>query len=111
MRLLASNYGGHQFGHWAGQLGDGRAISLGVLRTPDGQGHELQLKGAGPTPYSRGSDGRAVLRSSLREYLCSEAMARLGIPTTRALCLIGTGEDVTIRDGRVRSAPHGRFGA
>ena len=70
---FAANYGGHQFGHWAGQLGDGRAIGLGEL-----EGLELQLKGAGPTPYSRRGDGRAVLRSSIREFLCSEAMHHLG---------------------------------
>lgn len=79
----ASVYSGHQFGVWAGQLGDGRAITLGETA----QGWELQLKGAGRTPYSRGGDGRAVLRSSIREFLCSEAMHALGIPTTRALCL------------------------
>ena len=79
----ASVYSGHQFGVWAGQLGDGRAISLGETTA----GWELQLKGAGRTPYSRGGDGRAVLRSSIREFLCSEAMHALGIPTTRALCL------------------------
>jgi serine/tyrosine/threonine adenylyltransferase len=78
------NYGGHQFGHWAGQLGDGRAINLfevehNKLRLM------LQLKGAGRTPYSRSADGLAVLRSSIREYLCSEAMHHLGVPTTRAL--------------------------
>jgi len=81
----AAVYSGHQFGSWAGQLGDGRAISLGQLH-----GLELQLKGAGPTPYSRGADGRAVLRSSIREFLCSEAMAGLGIPTTRALCIVAS---------------------
>ena len=86
---LASVYSGHQFGQWAGQLGDGRAILLGELQTPDG-GMEVQLKGAGKTPYSRMGDGRAVLRSSIREYLCSEAMHGLGIPTTRALCLTGS---------------------
>ena len=79
----ASVYSGHQFGVWAGQLGDGRAITLGETAA----GWELQLKGAGRTPYSRGGDGRAVLRSSIREFLCSEAMHALGIPTTRALCL------------------------
>lgn len=79
----ASVYSGHQFGVWAGQLGDGRAITLGETHA----GWELQLKGAGRTPYSRGGDGRAVLRSSIREFLCSEAMHALGIPTTRALCL------------------------
>ncbi|MFP7721666.1 protein adenylyltransferase SelO [Lysobacter sp. A3-1-A15] len=94
MQPFAVNYGGHQFGHWAGQLGDGRAISLGEAVTAGGERWELQLKGAGPTPYSRGADGRAVLRSSIREFLCSEAMHHLGVPTTRALCLMGTGEQV-----------------
>jgi uncharacterized protein YdiU (UPF0061 family) len=86
---LAAVYGGHQFGSWSGRLGDGRAHLLGGVRTPSGT-LELQLKGAGPTPYSRFADGRAVLRSSIREFLCSEAMAALGIPTTRALCIIGS---------------------
>ncbi len=90
---LASVYSGHQFGQWAGQLGDGRAILLGELDTPAG-GMEVQLKGAGKTPYSRMGDGRAVLRSSIREYLCSEAMHGLGIPTTRALCLTGSDDKV-----------------
>ena len=85
MDPFASNYGGHQFGHWAGQLGDGRAISLGETVNASGERWELQLKGAGPTPYSRTADGRAVLRSSIREFLCSEAMHHLGVPTTRAL--------------------------
>ena len=89
----ATCYGGHQFGNWAGQLGDGRAINLGEVNTLSGH-LMLQLKGAGPTPFSRSADGLAVLRSSLREYLCSEAMYHLGIPTTRALSLIGTGEAV-----------------
>lgn len=89
MRPLASVYSGHQFGSWAGQLGDGRAMWLGEVDTPQGP-LELQLKGAGRTPYSRGGDGRAVLRSSIREFLCSEAMAGLGIPTTRALCITGS---------------------
>ena len=92
MKAISTRYGGHQFGHWAGQLGDGRAILLGELN-----GYEIQLKGAGLTPYSRRGDGRAVLRSSLREYLCSEAMHFLGVPTTRALALVTTGEPV-IRD-------------
>jgi uncharacterized protein YdiU (UPF0061 family) len=84
---------GHQFGVWAGQLGDGRAITLGDLPAADGQGRiELQLKGAGMTPYM--GDGRAVLRSSIREFLCSEAMAALGIPTTRALTVIGSDQRV-----------------
>ncbi|MET0520216.1 MAG: protein adenylyltransferase SelO [Burkholderiaceae bacterium] len=89
MRPLASVYSGHQFGVWAGQLGDGRALLLGELDTPAGP-LELQLKGAGLTPYSRMGDGRAVLRSSIREFLCSEAMAALGIPTTRALAITGS---------------------
>ncbi|MGN0921964.1 MAG: YdiU family protein [Cellvibrio sp.] len=90
-------YGGHQFGQWAGQLGDGRAINLGEVVKPDGGYAMLQLKGAGPTPYSRTADGLAVLRSSLREYICSEAMHYLGVPTTRALSLATTGESV-VRD-------------
>jgi uncharacterized protein YdiU (UPF0061 family) len=83
---FASVYSGHQFGVWAGQLGDGRAITLGHIRHQD-QSWEIQLKGAGPTPYSRMGDGRAVLRSSIREFLCSEAMHGLGIPSTRALAV------------------------
>ncbi len=90
----ATVYGGHQFGNWAGQLGDGRAIYLGEVINAAGKRHELQLKGAGPTPYSRRADGRAVLRSSIREFLCSEAMHHLGIPTTRALSLVATGDMV-----------------
>ncbi len=97
MQPHAANYGGHQFGHWAGQLGDGRAIALGETINASGERWELQLKGAGPTPYSRSADGRAVLRSSVREFLCSEAMHHLGVPTTRALCLVATGESV-VRD-------------
>ncbi len=93
----ATVYGGHQFGNWAGQLGDGRAIYLGEVVTDEGQRWELQLKGAGPTPYSRRADGRAVLRSSIREFLCSEAMFHLGIATTRALSLVTTG-DAVVRD-------------
>jgi serine/tyrosine/threonine adenylyltransferase len=83
--MRPANYGGHQFGNWAGQLGDGRAITLGEVVNARGERWELQLKGAGPTPYSRTADGRAVLRSSVREFLCSEAMHHLGVPTTRAL--------------------------
>jgi uncharacterized protein YdiU (UPF0061 family) len=90
---LAAVYSGHQFGVWAGQLGDGRAILLGELDGPEGR-MELQLKGAGKTPYSRMGDGRAVLRSSIREFLCSEAMAALGIPTTRALVVTGSNQRV-----------------
>jgi uncharacterized protein YdiU (UPF0061 family) len=85
-RPFATVYSGHQFGVWAGQLGDGRAIMIGETES----GLEVQLKGAGRTPYSRGGDGRAVLRSSIREFLCSEAMHGLGIPTTRALCVTGS---------------------
>jgi len=89
-------YGGHQFGNWAGQLGDGRAINLAEIEH-NNRHWVLQLKGAGPTPYSRTADGLAVLRSSIREYLCSEAMYHLGIPTTRALSIALTGEEV-LRD-------------
>lgn len=92
-RTLAAVYSGHQFGIWAGQLGDGRAHLLGEVLTPHGP-LELQLKGSGRTPYSRMGDGRAVLRSSVREYLASEAMAGLGIPTTRALALVVSDEPV-----------------
>ena len=98
---LASVYSGHQFGVWAGQLGDGRAILLGELETPAGP-QEIQLKGAGLTPYSRMGDGRAVLRSSIREFLCSEAMHGLGIPTTRALCV--TGSDAPVRREEIETA-------
>lgn len=92
-QTLSAVYSGHQFGTWAGQLGDGRAILLGDLPaplTPPSHVLEVQLKGAGMTPYSRMGDGRAVLRSSIREFLCSEAMAALGIPTSRALCVTGS---------------------
>jgi uncharacterized protein YdiU (UPF0061 family) len=96
MRPYAACYAGHQFGNWAGQLGDGRAITLAEWEA-SGKSWELQLKGAGPTPYSRRADGRAVLRSSVREYLMSEAMHYLGVPTTRALSLVATG-DMVLRD-------------
>ena len=108
MEPYAANYGGHQFGQWAGQLGDGRAITLGETINAAGQRWELQLKGAGPTAYSRTADGRAVLRSSIREFLCSEAMHHLGVPTTRALSLVETGEQVVrdmFYDGRARPEP------
>jgi len=94
MQPYAMCYGGHQFGNWAGQLGDGRAINLGEVKNQQGEHWALQLKGAGPTPYSRTADGLAVLRSSIREYLCSEAMFHLGVPTTRALSLMISGEQV-----------------
>ncbi len=100
-------YGGHQFGNWAGQLGDGRAINIAELNI-GAQNWKFQLKGAGPTPYSRGSDGLAVLRSSIREYLCSEAMHHLGVPTTRALSLVTTGDAVprdVLYNGNVQNEP------
>ncbi|HEX8440873.1 protein adenylyltransferase SelO [Archangium sp.] len=106
----AANYGGHQFGNWAGQLGDGRAIVLGELLAPNGTRYELQLKGAGRTPYSRRADGRAVLRSSIREFLCSEAMHHLGVSTTRALSLVATGDEV-IRDMFYDGHPEAEPGA
>ena len=105
---FAANYGGHQFVSWAGQLGDGRAIALGEVRDRFDGHQTLQLKGAGPTPYSRTADGRAVLRSSIREFLCSEAMHHLGIPTTRALSLVATGDAVVrdvLYDGNPRPEP------
>lgn len=114
---LAMLYAGHQFGHWVPQLGDGRALMLGEIENNAGDGWELQLKGAGTTPYSRSGDGRAVLRSTIREYLCSEAMHGLNIPTTRALCMVGTEDEVyreRIETGAIllRMAPsHVRFGS
>ncbi|HEY9197764.1 MAG TPA: YdiU family protein [Gammaproteobacteria bacterium] len=114
---LAMLYAGHQFGHYVSQLGDGRAIILGEVMNARGERWELQLKGAGQTPYSRAGDGRAVLRSTIREYLCSEAMHGLGIPTTRALCIVGSNEEVyreSIETGAMllRMAPsHVRFGS
>ncbi|AHM62881.1 hypothetical protein D770_23180 [Flammeovirgaceae bacterium 311] len=110
MEPYAACYGGHQFGHWAGQLGDGRAITLGEWEAPDGKSWELQLKGAGLTPYSRRADGRAVLRSSVREYLMSEAMHHLGVPTTRALSLVATGDKV-LRDMFYNGNPEFEQGA
>jgi uncharacterized protein YdiU (UPF0061 family) len=114
---LAAIYAGHQFGHYVPQLGDGRAILLGEVRNSRNERWELQLKGAGLTPFSRQGDGRAVLRSTIREYLCSEAMHGLGIPTTRALCIIGSSEKVyreSVEHGAMllRMAPsHLRFGS
>jgi uncharacterized protein YdiU (UPF0061 family) len=108
MDPFAMCYGGHQFGNWAGQLGDGRAINLGEILNQRDQRWMLQLKGAGPTPYSRTADGLAVLRSSVREFLCSEAMFHLGVPTTRALSLTLTGEKVKrdmFYDGHPRLEP------
>jgi hypothetical protein len=114
---LAMLYAGHQFGHYVPQLGDGRAILLGEVRNALGEKWDLQLKGGGLTPYSRQGDGRAVLRSTIREYLCSEAMHGLGIPTSRALCIIGSDAEVyreSIESGAmmIRVAPsHVRFGS
>ncbi len=110
MEPYATCYGGHQFGQWAGQLGDGRAINLGEVVNQQGQHWTLQLKGAGLTPYSRNADGLAVLRSSVREFLCSEAMHHLGVPTTRALSLISTGETV-MRDMFYNGNPRPEPGA
>lgn len=115
-KTVSAVYSGHQFGVWAGQLGDGRAHLLGQIDTPHGP-QELQLKGAGKTPYSRMGDGRAVLRSSVREYLASEAMAGLGIPTSRALALVTSDTPVyreTVETGAIvtRVAPSFvRFGS
>ncbi|HJU05782.1 MAG TPA: YdiU family protein [Nitrospiraceae bacterium] len=114
---IAMLYSGHQFGVYVSRLGDGRAILLGEVRNKAGEKWDLHLKGAGLTPFSRDGDGRAVLRSTIREYLCSEAMHHLGIPTTRALCIIGSDEKVwreTIETGAMllRMAPsHVRFGS
>lgn len=114
---VAMCYSGHQFGHYVPRLGDGRAILLGQVRNKANQLWDLHLKGGGTTPYSRQGDGRAVLRSTIREYLCSEAMHSLGIPTSRALCIIGSDDEVyreSIETGAmlVRMAPsHVRFGS
>ena len=109
LKTYATAYAGHQFGNWAGQLGDGRAIYAGEIQNGNHQ-TEIQWKGAGATPYSRNADGRAVLRSSIREYLMSEAMFHLGVPTTRALSLSKTGEDV-IRDIQYSGNPQKEQGA
>ncbi|MFI0491858.1 protein adenylyltransferase SelO family protein, partial [Flavobacterium sp.] len=106
---FAMCYGGHQFGNWAGQLGDGRAINLFELEH-NNKHWALQLKGAGETPYSRTADGLAVLRSSIREHLCSEAMYHLGVPTTRSLSLIATG-DIVLRDVMYNGNPAYEKGA
>ena len=115
-RPLAMVYAGHQFGHYVNQLGDGRGLLLGEIDTAQGS-FDLHLKGAGPTPYSRMGDGRAVLRSSIREYLCGEAMTALGIASTRSLC-ITTGEQTVWREKEESAAmlvrvarSHIRFGS
>ncbi|MGI8883844.1 MAG: protein adenylyltransferase SelO, partial [Pyrinomonadaceae bacterium] len=114
---ISAIYAGHQFGTFVSQLGDGRAISLGEAVNESGERFDIQLKGAGMTPFSRMGDGRAVLRSTIREYLCSEAMHYLGIPTTRSLCITGSDAPVyreTIETAAVltRLAPtHVRFGS
>ena len=110
IKTYATAYAGHQFGNWAGQLGDGRAILAGEITNEAGEKNEIQWKGAGATPYSRHADGRAVLRSSVREYLMSEAMHHLGIPTTRALSLSFTGENV-VRDMMYSGNPQEEKGA
>jgi uncharacterized protein YdiU (UPF0061 family) len=97
---VATTYAGHQFGHFNPQLGDGRALLLGEVIAPTGARFDLQLKGSGPTPYSRGADGKSTLSAALREYLMSEAMAALGVPTTRSLAVVATG------DGIWREEPH-----
>ncbi|WP_312297222.1 protein adenylyltransferase SelO family protein [Chryseobacterium sp.] len=110
VQTYATAYAGHQFGNWAGQLGDGRAILAGEIVNENGKKTEIQWKGSGATPYSRHADGRAVLRSSVREYLMSEAMFHLGVPTTRALSLAFTGEDV-VRDIMYNGNPELEKGA
>ncbi|MCX8522503.1 YdiU family protein [Chryseobacterium formosus] len=110
IKTYATAYAGHQFGNWAGQLGDGRAILAGEITNEAGKKNEIQWKGAGATPYSRHADGRAVLRSSVREYLMSEAMFHLGVPTTRALSLSFTGENV-VRDMMYSGNPQEEKGA
>jgi len=102
---IAMAYSGHQFGHWSGQLGDGRAILLGEREARDGQVYDIQLKGAGRTPFSRNGDGRSALGPVIREYIMSEAMAALGVPTTRALAALRTGDTVL----RERPLPGGIF--
>ncbi|MCZ8123841.1 MAG: YdiU family protein [Magnetospirillum sp.] len=101
---LAMAYSGHQFGHWSGQLGDGRAILLGETVAPDGRRYDIHLKGSGRTPFSRGGDGRAALGPVLREFLIGEGMHALGIPTTRVLAAVTTGESVLRQEGRLPGA-------
>ena len=109
-RPIAMAYAGHQFGHFVPQLGDGRAILLGEVVDPQGRRFDLQLKGAGPTPFSRNGDGRAAIGPVLREYLVSEAMHAMGVPTTRSLAAVATGEHV-FREGPVPGAVLARVAA
>jgi len=101
---LASAYAGHQFGHFAGTLGDGRAVMLGEITTPEGEHFEVQLKGSGRTPFSRGGDGRAWVGPVVREYLLSNAMPRYGVASTQALAAVTTGERVLREQGPVPGA-------
>ena len=105
---IAMAYAGHQFGHFVPQLGDGRAILLGEVIDKDGVRRDIQLKGSGPTPFSRRGDGRAALGPVLREYIVSEAMFALGIPTTRSLAAVTSGESVHARDHAARRGAHAR---
>src|SRR6202521_1432543 len=108
---IAQAYAGHQFGGFSPQLGDGRALLLGEVIDTDGARRDLQLKGSGRTPFSRGGDGKAALGPVIREYIVSEAMAALGVPTTRALAAVTTGETVVRPDGRLPGAVFTRVAA
>jgi uncharacterized protein YdiU (UPF0061 family) len=108
---LAMAYAGHQFGNWSPQLGDGRAVLLGEVKDRSGVRHDIQLKGSGPTPFSRNGDGRAALGPVLREFIVSEAMAALGVPTTRTLAAVTTGERVLRQDGPLPGAVLARVSA
>src|SRR6185295_14872165 len=108
---IAQAYAGHQYGGFVSQLGDGRAILLGEVVDTQGARFDLQLKGSGRTPFSRGGDGKAVLGPALREYIVSEAMAALGVPTARALAVVTTGEQIVRHDGRLPGAVFTRVAA
>ena len=99
IQAYAACYGGHQFGNWAGQLGDGRALTFAEIETSDGQSFDFQLKGSGTTPYSRIFDGKATLESSIREFIGSESLRRLGIPTTNIMAVMSTGENILRNEG------------
>src|SRR5471030_1599892 len=101
---IALAYAGHQFGNFVPQLGDGRAVLLGEVIDTTGVRRDIQLKGSGPTPFSRNGDGRAALGPVLREYIVSEAMQALGIPTTRSLAMVTTGEHILRQDGPLPGA-------